>query len=271
MKTRLSTFLAFLLLLSPSSPLLAQSIHGRILVAGDTLGIDGVTVSVTDSAGVTLAQVQTDDFGWFRVALELPGTYRIHALRLGFTSTNAMILIGEREMVEVEMRMAEEPISLAPLLVVARRRIREGTLDEFYDRMARMEQKGRGYFITSDEIEGSGGASIPLLLHRVPGVFILPTGMSGHEITMRRPGQYCSPTLYIDGRPADYSLMPVMEDLEGVEVYRGRFEVVDGYWPDECGIIFLWRKNDWGNPFTWKRTFVFGGFGALFLAIALLA
>lgn len=168
MKTRLSTFLAFLLLLSPSSPLLAQSIHGRILVAGDTLGIDGVTVSVTDSAGVTLAQVQTDDFGWFRVALELPGTYRIHALRLGFTSTNAMILIGEREMVEVEMRMAEEPISLAPLLVVARRRIREGTLDEFYDRMARMEQKGRGYFITSDE-RGVGGRQFHSSFTGCPG------------------------------------------------------------------------------------------------------
>lgn len=76
-----------------------------------------------------------------------------------------------------------------------------------------------------------------------------------------------TPTLYVDGRPQESYRMPDLEDLEGMEVYRGRLEWVDRYGPNDCGVILAWRKADWGEPFNWKRGLAFGGVAAFFLAV----
>ena len=62
-------------------------------------------------------------------------------------------------------------------------------------------------------------------------------------------------------------MMPVREDIEGLEIYRGRFEPVPGYWPSDCGMIFVWRKPDWGNPFQWSTLILAGVLGALAWAL----
>lgn len=104
----------------------AQSIHGRVLVVNDTVGIEGARVSVVDSAGTTLTAVVSDSTGGFNAFLDDPGGYRMVATRLGYRTSEAMILIQEEEIVDLEARMAEQAIPLAPILVVARRRIRGG-------------------------------------------------------------------------------------------------------------------------------------------------
>ena len=62
----------------------------------------------------------------------------------------------------------------------------------------------------------------------------------------------------------------VAGDTVGVEVYRTRFENVEGYWPSTCGIVFMWRKPDWGHPFTWGSLFIAIGFTSLAWAISLI-
>ena len=260
--------LAAVFLWAPAA--MGQSIHGRALVAGDTVGVSGANLTLMDSAGLALLRVQADESGAFRISVPGPGEYQILATRIGFSSVRDRVMVGENEFLEVELRMAEEAIPLEPLLVVARREVRQGTLDEFYDRMPRMKRKGRGWFMTREEIERSGAASLSFVLVRAPGVFLQPTGRSGHAVQMRRPGEFCTPVLYVDGMPASYTQTPVMEDVEGIEVYRGQFESVEGYWPSRCGIIFLWRKPDWGNPFAWNRLFLAAGFVGLAAAIALI-
>jgi hypothetical protein len=256
-----------LFLLGGSGPVQGQSITGRVLVAGDTTGVAGVDLLLTDSAGLAVARVQSDGSGAFRLAAPSAGSYEIVASRIGLATRRVVVEVGEREVLEVELRMAEEAIPLEPIVVVARRQIQEGTLDEFYDRMARMKQAGRGWFMTREEIEGSGAADLPFLLYRAPGVFLQPVGHSGYAIQMRRPGAFCTPAYFVDGLPAG-GFTPVMGDLEGIEVYRGRFESVEGYWPNDCGMVFLWRRKDWGNPFSWSKLAIAGGFAALGIALA---
>ncbi len=169
--------------------------------------------------------------------------------------------------------MAEEAIPLEPILVVARREIRKGTLDEFYDRMARMKQRGAGQFLTKEQLENRISMSLPLLLQTLPGVWLTFSGRSVELLsTSAFDGIFCSPEYFLDGRPmlGGYQEIHVL-DLEGVEVYRGYSEAVDGEFPNRCGQIFLWRKPDWGNPFSKGRLFLalgmfaFGlGFAALF-------
>jgi hypothetical protein len=155
---------------------------------------------------------------------------------------------------------------------VARRRIREGTLDQFYDRMARMKQRGAGQFLTRDQIEARSGLTVPLLLQTLPGVWATPGGRS---VQMLNPsamgGIFCNPEIFIDGQPRPIPIREIWTlDLEGVEVYRGYSEAVPGIFPNRCGQIFLWRTSDWGNPFTWRRTFFALGLGGILLGLAAL-
>lgn len=249
-------------------PAAGQAIFGRILLAGDTTGVEGATVTLRDNNGRFLLQVQSDATGRFRIPLDFPGPFGISASRIGLRTVNAEVTLGEREMVEVELRMAPEAIPLDPLVVTARRIIRPGTLDEYYDRMERNRQRGVGRFITREEVEGSFAASTTLLLGQVPGIFLEPTGQSGWGLAMRYRGESCAPDYYLDGLLTSSDRLPPMEDIEGVEIYRGRFENVEGYWPSDCGAIFMWRKRDWGNPFSWRKLFLAVGFVAIGFALS---
>ena len=287
--------LAASLLLFPGSGA-AQSIAGRVLLADhpaaqewlaqppdssaqppdssapapDSLGVADVELRVTDLRGTVLARAQSDHRGAFRLPLPGPGTFRLVARRIGLTPLERTLDVGDEEVTEVELWMAEEAIPLEPLVVVARRRIREGTLDEFYDRMAHMKQAGRGWFMTREEIEASPHANSTFLLHQSPHVYLRPGDGSRHSVLMRRGGRLCTPALYIDGMPASFDRLPNMIDMEGIEVYRARWEHVPGYWNGDCGTIFIWRRPDWGNPFKWSTLLFAGALGGLGWALGAL-
>ena len=158
----LGTFLVW------SSGASGQSIHGRVLVLGDTTGVSGADLTLTDSTGLLIARVQTNTIGEFRLPAPGAGPFQIRASRIGFSAVSARVLVREMEAVEVELRMAEEAIPLEPIIVVARREIRMGTPDEFYDRMARMKQRGAGQFFTKEQLENRISMSLPLLLQTLP-------------------------------------------------------------------------------------------------------
>jgi hypothetical protein len=259
---RVLPVLFFLTLFHPLSAA-GQSVHGRVAVSGDTVGVDGAELALVDSTGVIVHRTVSDTAGYFRLAAPAEGAFMIQARRLGFAPVSVDVVIGEREIVEVEVRMAEEAIPLEPLVVTARRRIRQGTLDEFYDRMDRNKERGVGWFFTRDEIEMREDLRLPILLNSVPGVFL---SSRAESVQMRNRGEFCDPIVYVDGFQTSYRELQLM-DMEGIEVYRGRWEIVDGYFPSDCGMIFLWRRPDWGNPFGWGRVFLAGGILALILAL----
>jgi len=256
--------LTLLLLVCAADLVSGQSIHGRILVEGDTVGVSDAELALIDSAGTSLLRVQSDSLGFFRIPTPGAGRYEILATRLGFASVRAAVELREREIVEVELRMAAEAILLDPILVVARRQIRPGTLDEFYDRMDRNRQRGVGWFFTRDEIERKEQIQIQILLQTAPGVFL--QRYDGPPL-MRHAAEYCSPIFYLDGVETSYREILLM-DVEGIEIYRGRLETPSGYFPSDCGMIFLWRRPDWGNPFTWGRLAIVSGLFALLIGIA---
>lgn len=250
----------------------AQSVFGRVMVEGDSLGIAGAELTLTDFTGSEVARVQSSEGGAFRLPAPTAGRFSIRASRIGLATVEVEVALIEGEAMEVELQMAEEAIPLEPLLVVGRREIKDGTLDQFYDRMARMKQRGRGQFLTKEQLEARIGLSLALILQTVPGVWV--QGPS-HVVQMTNPGTgggtFCTPEFFLDGRPMLGGFREIESmDLEGVEVYRGFAESVDGIMPDQCGQIFIWRRADWGNPFAWGRAFVAVGLGALLLALAAL-
>lgn len=256
--------MAILLLAVVPSQAQGQSVHGRVWVSQDTAGVDGADLSLLDSAGVFLLRVQSDSIGFFRLPAPEAGSYRIRATRIGFAEIIVPIELGEKEIVEVELRMAEEAIPLRPLIVTARREIEWGTLDVFYDRMARNRERGVGWFFTRADIERRVDTQVPFFLHSVPGVFL---SANAKYVQMRHRGEFCSPRIFVDGFERGAGDIQMM-DLEGIEVYRGRFEQISGHFPNDCGTIFYWRRTDWGHPFTWRRAYAAGGLLGVLFAIA---
>ncbi|NNM07287.1 MAG: TonB-dependent receptor [Gemmatimonadetes bacterium] len=255
----------FLLNLIPSD-LSGQSVFGRTLLRGDTLAIEGVGLSLVNAADSTVAQVTSDDLGRFRLPAPAGGAFRIRASRIGYAAVEAEVVVRDAESLEVELRMAPEAIPLDPILVVGRREVEKGTIEEFYDRMARMKQAGKGQFMTREQIEARKSLNLGLIMNTIPGVWT--QGMNGTprllKSSPRGRGVFCSPEFFLDGQPmlgGFRSFVP--DDLEGIEVYRGYGEAVPGEFPDECGQVFLWRRPDWGNPITWGRTFAAVGLGAV--------
>lgn len=270
-RTRAGVAILFVAALIPSSSQ-AQSIFGRVIMEGDTLGVSGTELTLSDSNGVPVARVQSNEQGHFRIPAPGGGTFKIRASRIGFSTIEALAILREEESLEVELRMAEEAIPLEPILVVARKEIKHGTLEQFYDRMARNKQRGKGHFLTREQIEARRGLPLGLILQTVPGVWT--QGREHYPVLLNpsaRGGIFCSPEFFLDGMPmlSGFRNLDYL-DLEGIEVYRGYSESVDGEFPDRCGQIFIWRRSDWGNPFTWKRTFGALSFGAVMWAIATL-
>jgi len=159
--------------------------------------------------------------------------------------------------------MAEEAIPLRPIIVTARREIEPRTLDVFYDRMARNKERGVGWFFTREDIEKRENLEVPFFLHSAPGVFL---SFDHKAVQMRSRGKFCSPRVFVDGFERRAGNLQMM-DLEGIEIYRGRFEQVSGIFPDDCGTIFYWRKPDWGHPFTWRRAFAATGIVGILIAV----
>lgn len=244
-----------------------QSVHGRVLVLGDTVGVPGADLTLTDSLGTLLARVQADSLGGFRIPAPGPGRFTLGASRIGFARVSSLVIVREEETLEVELRMAEEAIPLEPILVVARREIDPRSLEQFYDRMARNKLRGVGHFLTLDQIENRIQSGLPLLLQTLPYVWYRDGG-----IRMLNPGAgggiFCSPEFFLVGVPMLGGFREIeLMDMEGVEVYRGYSEAQEGIFPHPCGQIFLWRKTDWGHPFTWRRAFYAAGLLAVSWAI----
>jgi hypothetical protein len=152
-------------------PVLSQSVFGRVIVEGDTTGVSGAELTLSDSIGIPLARVQSSESGHFRLPAPGAGRFVIQVSRIGFAGIEVETILRNEETVEVELRMAEEAIPLDPILVVGRREIRHGSLEQFYDRMARNKQRGKGHFLTREQIETRGSLPLGLILQTIPGVW----------------------------------------------------------------------------------------------------
>ncbi len=133
-----------------------------------------------------------------------------------------------------------------------------------------MKQSGKGQFLTRDQLENRTAVPLPLLLQTLPGVWL--EGSRGPVRLLNSSGSggmFCTPEFYQDGAPmlGGYREIHVM-DLEGVEVYRGYSEAIHGYFPSGCGMVFPWRRADWGNPFSMGRLLLLGGLAAVGLGIS---
>jgi hypothetical protein len=250
---------------TPAS-LVAQIITGRVLELSSDRPVPSASVTLL-AGGRSLLSAESDSVGNFRMAVPRTGWYSLRVERIGYASASSDTLeVGDRETVEVTIRLSVTAVRLEPLLVVERRReIR--TRSEFERRSESGRRSGRGVFITREELDSTTAQSVTALLGRAP---LLGAG----PVSFSQGG--CTPTLYLNGARFQFTSGESIDDLiqpstlEGIEIYRNRTEL-----PRElagighCGAIVFWTRIAEPNRGAPWRLLVGGGallgFAVLFI------
>ena len=233
----------------------------RVATAGVVRGVvlqgDGESpvsaAHVRVEGGDRVADMTTGSDGRFQFPGLPAGSYEIDVTHMAFQDlqTPAEVEVQDGMTTNLTVRLLRDAIALDAVEVVVDSRPTWGPLVEVYDRRDLYRRLGQGAFIDRDEIDEIVAGPVSRVLGRLPGVRIVPTGISGTLIRIHRTRD-CPPSLYIDGMQAGHTddngiddMLP-LSAIEMIEVYRSLSEL-PGEMADaharQCGAIGLWTRR----------------------------
>ena len=240
---------------SPAQTLL----EGVLLDAQTSAPIPEAMITLSANRGRFSTRARTDSVGAFSFDDIAAGPYRLRASRLGYREVEGTIALAGDSAVQVELRMSDASVVLAPVTVVTRaERSISPVLQGFYSRM----QSGHGKFITREEIEARDPVRMTDLLRMVPSLRAGPqrAGSSGPGLSTGAMNGRCSVVIFVDGMQVDHAVrvlgarggpQPSVDDyvqpseVEGIEIYRGESDTPSEYvtrWV-QCGTLLIWTRR----------------------------
>lgn len=231
-----------------------SSLYGTVIDNTTEAPISGARVQLFDALDRPVAQVVADSLGRFLFSSVRQGPFSLRASRIGYhTAQTPVWRVEADERLDLEIRLDQEAVPLAPLTVVASIR-RVGPSPMLANYRARLES-GFGSYITRADIERNPRSLITDHLGTVPGVQLVTSG-AGFRRTVymnrARPGRDCPAQVYIDGRPLNRGANVIAIDdavspanVEGIEIYRGLAGVPAEFMSPEapCGVIAIWTRR----------------------------
>ena len=230
---------------------------GTVKVADTDAALPGASVTLSDTAGAIVDQAMTNADGHFN--LTHPGrgdVYDLEVEHLGYGTARGRIEFPRDQQIEVDVRLAVQPLALEPIVVRERRRKSLAAVG-FYDRL---EQRS-GVFVQRDEIVRRSPARLTDLLQGRPGLRVVDGGSDVRLIgtgTLRD----CPPKLVMDGMvvrkggpqpqlsvgaPFITTLdqLTVVNDIQALEVYTRPSQVPVQYGGIDaaCGVILVWTRR----------------------------
>lgn len=216
-------------LLAP--PVSAQTINGTLIDLQSDQPIPLGLVIMFSESGDSVTSTVTDVAGSFSVSSPTPGSFVLLAGALGYRETPAGAFeLGDGGVMEVEYRLAPEPMPIDALVVSLDRPVQAHRLVS--NGFVRRFQRGLGAFVTPHDIEESTARSTEGLLTHIPSVrvtevriarqvageltsdelargganngatqwTIYPRPDIGEVVQIRSSaGGWCTPTVYVDG------------------------------------------------------------------------
>lgn len=253
------------MLLAPAA-VRAQQIRGVVVEDMTDTPIPGVTVELLAEDSTIRASAVTASTGWFQLPTGSAGRFLLRTSHPVFTAGALLeVVVQQREIVTIVLRMSGGAIPLEPLVVTARSHDRLSGFRE------RAQRSGFGRYITREQIDERPAARPSDLLRMVPEVRIElvrdPSGVfTSNAVLMRSFGELCAPAIYLDGMPIPQDFGFDIDDListeliEGVEIYRSYVGApLEFHLPQNtCGVIAFWSRTIRGRPLSWKSFAIAG-------------
>jgi hypothetical protein len=230
-----------------------QTVRGFLLEAGtDRPIVDGSVVLERDG-GERLDVATSDSTGRFRLLAPSGGHYFLQAAREGFLSRRGgPVSVGAGDLVEVEFRLATQPLEVDPLSVLAEAKVQLLETVGFYERA----EHTPAHFFARDEIRKRSADRITNLLRVLPGLRVAETdhgNLVWFRSAERRGGEdgleICHPRLIMDGIEMNPGGVPALVDelvhpmdIMGIEVYASPAELPARFSEvhSACGLIVIW-------------------------------
>jgi hypothetical protein len=244
-RTRLAVLLSLLYLaVSVPTPAPAQTQADTAAIVGHLLAhqthepiIKGVVAVVGTHVAAT-----TDSLGRFRLSGLTPGTVVLQISAVGYATGSWGIALQPREVLQREFDLELLPYELPEVVVKGRTPLAERRFADF----ERRRHSGMGYFITQEQIERSGAATLVDLLARVRGVEQICISNDCVAKMIRSPPG-CYPQYFLDGVESKpyFARNTLPEDIKGIEIYRGASETPGEFIGSNsgCGVIAIWTKS----------------------------
>jgi hypothetical protein len=218
-------------------------IIGHVLSMEANAPVEGAEITLP---GGGVGQV-TDREGRFELRGLSPGLHSFSVRYLGRAPLHAEVEVPPEGTLEVEVRLAVEPVEMAPMTVTATPR------DSYLEAMGyyRRRDEGRsGTQITRETLLEKAPRSLSEVLVSVPGLRVLPGSLGDFQVRMRRAislsaggGEGCAPALFVDDVRSDIGWLQDLDPgrVEAMEIYAGANAPLR--YNDPCGVILVWTRR----------------------------
>jgi hypothetical protein len=188
------------------------------------------------------AATTTDSSGNFTLTGLLPGSQVLQTRAVGYTPATWRVTLKPRHVLKHTFEMEPLAVELPEVVVKGKTPLAERRFADF----DRRRRSGMGYFITQEQIESSGAASLIDVLATVRGVQqMCLTNDCIAKMVRSPPG--CYPQYYLDGNESSayFARHTPPHDVKGIEVYRGSSETPGEFQGSNsgCGVIAIWTKS----------------------------
>lgn len=240
---------------APQGPQSAYArLRGTVLDASTSAPVVGAQVSVA----ATGRTVITDSIGRFELG-DLPsGVIRFYFSAAGFPRASVVLALAPREIMvqrfELDSSRAAADSAgstkrvqeLDPTTVTA-----EASRGVRYADFERRMRTGRGQYLTRQQIEAAGYASLTDAARTLRGVNVECGGGRECYIRMARAQRGCLPEYVVDGTVDPFFGPQVaIRDIEGLEFYTGASDVPGEFAGRNagCGVVVIWTKSGPPKP-----------------------
>jgi hypothetical protein len=199
--------------------------------------------------------------GTFSLEAPQEGSYFLYVDRTGYRPIlDGLFELGAGGELELSIGMRPEPVELTPLVVGVEGGVADLSAVGFYER----RDRGFGHFIERETIERVAVDNLTDALRNIPRLqvttpapsAVAPTQVLSPQIFVRYGTEYCSPTLYIDGRPVVFGTTQATRravrpddfvdpsEVEAVEVYTSPADTPLVYEnTGGCGVVVIWTRK----------------------------
>jgi hypothetical protein len=218
-------------------------VYGTVTDALTGQPVPTVDLRIADEQGQATGAAVTGSQGEFRIELSEGGTYTLtvrHVAYVPVVSHPLELTAGDQ--MELSIRLDPGVVVLDAVTVVASRTFEPIRIAEYRERAEANRRMGRGRILMREDLDRIRPNSAQDVIDT-------------YSFTSR-----CTPTVLVDGLPADGRLNWVTGDMiEGVEIYRGITQIPPEYYRyGMCGLVLVWQRFDGPGfrPWTWGRFFV---------------